>query len=271
MKGYEALEAGRRLDVHLPICARIDGRRFSRFTRGFRSPFDPYLSRSMRETCAFLVEHTHAKIGYVQSDEISLVWQAEAPGASVFFDGRVQKMCSVVAALATTKFSMTLSETHPAEVAARLPVFDARVWQVPSQEEAANALLWRAMDARKNAVSATCRAHFSAKAMHGKDQRAMREMLGTAGVDFDADIPADDRLGVFYRRNVRDAELSDDAWAAIPERHRPDTRVVTRSAVEQIPMPFFGLVKNRVGVVFRGEAPLSPSRSTPATAPRPAR
>ena len=40
MKGYEAVETARRFDVHLPIYARIDGRSFSRFTRGMARPFD---------------------------------------------------------------------------------------------------------------------------------------------------------------------------------------------------------------------------------------
>lgn len=255
MKAYEAAEAMRRLDVRLPICARIDGRRFSRFTRGFEKPFDPFLALSMRETAKHLVEVTHALVGYVQSDEISLVWQAAGETSSVFFDGRVQKMASVLAATATAVFSRHLAETHPAEVARRLPVFDARVWQVPNRVEAANVMLWRAADAMKNGVSAACRTRFSPKAMHGKDQRAMRAMLAEVGVDFDADYSAEDRLGVFYRRATRELELPISEWLSIPEGFRPASRLVTRSRVEPIPMPFFGQVTNRVEVIFDGADP----------------
>lgn len=253
MKAYEAVEAQRRLDVTLPICARIDGRRFSKFTRGFDRPFDPHMSAAMRATCAHLVEHTRALIGYVQSDEISLVWQAVGEGSSIFFDGRVQKMTSVLAAMATAHFALRLSRvsaTHAAIVEARAPVFDARVWQVPSRIEAANTLLWRAMDARKNSVSAVCRAHYSAKAMHGQGQADMREMLALKGVDFEADFSSADKWGVFYQRRVREVELTEPEWFAIPEKHRPVSRIVVRSFVEPLDIGYFGDVSDRAAVIF---------------------
>lgn len=68
MKQYEGMEASRRLLPLLPICARIDGRSFSQFTRGFAKPFDPDLARAMRETTRWIVNQTHATIGYTQSD-----------------------------------------------------------------------------------------------------------------------------------------------------------------------------------------------------------
>jgi tRNA(His) guanylyltransferase len=248
MKAYEAVEAGRRLDVTLPICARIDGRRFSRFTRGFQKPFDPDLSRAMRETCAFLVEHTHARIGYVQSDEISLVWQAEEPGSSIFFDGRVQKMCSVLAALATAKFASAMAATHPEEVAKRVPVFDARVWQVPSREEAANVLLWRSQDSRRNGVLAVGHHYLSAKQMHGKSRTGVRAMLDDMGVDF-RKFAYTDLYGEFYQRVTGELPMSEAELVVIPEKYRP-TEPVLRSFVEPIGIGYFGEVKDRVGLVF---------------------
>lgn len=253
MNGYEAAEAQRRLDVLLPICARIDGRRFSRFTRGFEKPFDSDLSEAMRATCAALVEHTHAKIGYVQSDEITLIWRADAEGSSVFFDGRVQKMCSVLAALATARFSMLLSEMHPAEVAQRMPVFDARVWQVPSEDEAANVIVWRAQDARRNAILSMGQAHLSHRQMHGLRRAAVCSDLLERGVDM-ADLPDADRFGVYCQRVTRERVLTDAEMEAIPERHRP-TGPVLRSAVERLPIGYFGDVANRTDVIFRGAAP----------------
>ncbi len=253
MKGYEAVEAQRRLDVTLPIIARIDGRRFSKFTRGMERPFDPFMSAAMRGTCADLVEHSHALIGYVQSDEISLVWQAREEGSSVFFDGRVQKMTSVLAAMATAIFSRRLSRAssaHAALVEARVPLFDARVWQVLSQVEAANTLLWRAMDARKNSVSAVCRAHYSHKAMHGQGQADMRQMLAAKGVDFEADFSPEDKWGAFYQRRRREVEMPEAEWLAIPEKHRPASRIVTRTVVERLPIGYFGDVADRVGMIF---------------------
>lgn len=246
MKGYEAA-TDVRLDTSLPICARIDGRSFSRFTRGCEKPFDSRVSGAMRAAAAYLVDHTHAKIGYVQSDEITLIWQAADTG-SIIFDGRVLKLASVCASMAAVKFYCAFGGD-------RLPAFDCRVWSVPSQTEAANVLVWRALDARKNAVSSACRAHFSAKTMHRKDQAEMREMLTTAGIDFDTHYHADDRYGVFYRRVSGEREIDDETWARIPEKNRPESRTVTRSWVDQIDMPFFAGVTNREAVIFDGASP----------------
>lgn len=81
MKAYEKSGTLAKLDPTLPICSRIDGRSFSRFTKGCEKPFDARVSGAMRAACAYLVEQTHALIGYVQSDEISLVFRATEGGA----------------------------------------------------------------------------------------------------------------------------------------------------------------------------------------------
>src|SRR5215212_3282844 len=91
MKRYESAEAGRRLMPLLPAVARLDGRAFHAFVKGLTRPFDERLSRLMIETVA--------SVGYTQSDEITLAWVPAGTDGQVFFDGRVQKMNSVLAAL----------------------------------------------------------------------------------------------------------------------------------------------------------------------------
>ena len=196
MKSYEAVEAKRRLDVHLPICARIDGRTFSSFTRGFEKPFDPIISGAMKQVCRRLVDETHAKLGFVQSDEISLIWEAEE-GSSIIFDGRVQKMASILASIATSEFTLAMQVSNPDLIAGRKPVFDCRVWQVPSRVEAANVIVWRSQDARKNSISSACRSVLSAKKMHGLDQLAMLEAMQEKGLDFHATFSDEDKYGVY--------------------------------------------------------------------------
>lgn len=83
---YEAASEFK-LDVRLPIYARIDGRAFSRFTRGMQRPFDRNLSTAMIATAAGLIERTQARIGYTQSDEISLVFLADAPHSDMLLGG----------------------------------------------------------------------------------------------------------------------------------------------------------------------------------------
>jgi hypothetical protein len=77
----------------------------------------------------------------------------------------------ILASMAAASFQHELRRacqpSDAAKLSAALPHFDARVFQLPSKVEAANALLWRAMNARKNAVTSATRAIYSAKAMHG--------------------------------------------------------------------------------------------------------
>lgn len=101
MKAYEGVEAGRRLMPLLPVLARIDGRAFHSFTRGMMRPFDADLSACMVETTVALVKETGACVGYTQSDEITLAWHSPSLAQPIWFDGRVAKMTSQLAALAT--------------------------------------------------------------------------------------------------------------------------------------------------------------------------
>lgn len=253
MKAYEAVETDRKLDPHLPIYARIDGRAFSSFTRGMERPFDAGMTDAMIATTKHLVHATHARVGYTQSDEISLVWLADAPESDVFFSGKVQKMCSVLASMAAAKFSTQIVPGYRS----RLPHFDCRVFQLPSKDEAANVFLWRAMDARKNAVSMVAQSLFLPKQLHGKDQKAMLAMIAEAGADFEA-IPVCFRRGTFIRREVIERTLTDEELARIPEAHRPNGPVA-RSDYPVIDMPAFNEVQNRVEVVFDGAMPRTKS------------
>ena len=246
MKAYEAVETGRRLDAHKPIYARIDGRSFSRFTRGMERPFDALMTDAMIETTKHLVSETHARIGYTQSDEISLVWLADTADSDVFFSGKVQKMVSVVASMAAAKFARVC----PAGFEDRLPHFDARVFQMPDRLEAANAFLWRAMDARKNAISMVAQSLFSQRQLHGINQTGMLRMIAEAGIDFDA-FDVRFRRGTFVRREVSTRLLTQDEASAIPEAHRP-TGLVTRASIVEIDMPPFNMVVNRPEVIFDG-------------------
>lgn len=87
LKAYGGVEAQRRPSGQKPICIRPDGRGFSRFSRGFDKPFDPAISAAMRAAARTLIDQTHARAAFVQSDEISLVLEAASPLASVIFDG----------------------------------------------------------------------------------------------------------------------------------------------------------------------------------------
>ena len=258
MKNYEAAETGRRFDVTLPVYARIDGRAFSGFTRGMARPFDIRMTMAMIKTTKHLVQHPHARMGYVQSDEISLVWQADGEDSDIFFSGKTQKMASVLASLAAAKFATVCPEGF----ADRLPHFDCRVFQLPSRTEAANAFLWRAMDCKKNAIAMVAQSLFSAKQLHGKRQADMHKMVAEAGVVFDC-YPVAFRLGTFLHRETSARLLTAEELARVPEKHRPDGPVL-RTSVEAVDMPEFHKVTNREAVIFEGAIPAIDIPHTPA-------
>lgn len=261
MKEYEAAETGRVWDGSLPIYARLDGRSFSRFTKGMRRPFDRRMTASMVAATAHLVAETNARIGYTQSDEISLVWLFDAPGSEPLFGGKVHKLTSVLSAMATAAFNAALPQHFGEEgeaLARHLAHFDARVFELPSKIEAANVFLWRSMDAKKNAVSMAARAMYSHKELHGADQARMREMLADKGVKFD-EYPSQFKWGTWVQRVNYTRPFTADELDRIPEAHRPPSgQLVTRSEVREVDMPEFRAVANRVEVIFDRATPCSP-------------
>lgn len=255
MKAYEKQEAGRRFMPLLPVYARIDGKGFSKFTKGLERPYDERMSRCMIETTKYLVKETNALIGYTQSDEISLAWYSDSVDSQIFFDGKIQKMVSVLASMATVKFNDMILDILP-EKSDRFACFDARVFQLPSKMELTNTFLWREQDATKNAISMAARAHFSHKELHGKSGSEMQEMMWNAGTNFN-DYPAFFKRGTFVQRVLEERFLTEEELSRIPEKHREEavSEPVTRSAIVEMDMPRFGSVTNRVGVVFDGEEP----------------
>lgn len=254
MKDHERRETGRKFFVTLPVYARIDGRGFSKFTKGMTRPFDQRMTDAMIEVTRYLVKETHATIGYVQSDEISLVWMAADHESDIFFNGKTQKMTSVLASMAAAKMAQVIRGWAPYED--RLPNFDARVLQLPNTTEAANMFLWRALDAQKNAVSMACRAEYSSKQMHGKGQREMLEMVEAKGVNYSA-YPDAFRKGTFVRRVRVERELTADELAKIPAHLQNGDVIVTRSEVSVVKnVPPFQRVANRTEFIFSGADPV---------------
>lgn len=252
MKLYEQMEAGRKLMPGLPICVRVDGRAFHTFTRGMKRPFDIDMSQAMIETMKYLVEQTDACIGYVQSDEISLVLSdTKAP----MFDGKIAKLNSVIASIATAKFNEVIHKTYPNKP---LAFFDCRCWNVPSRTEAVNNILWREFDATKNSISMAARSVYSDAQLLGKNGSEKQDMLMEKGINWN-DYPVFFKRGTYARRVVISRKFTDEELSELPEHHEarnnPDL-LITRSSIEVIDMPIFTKVMNRNEVVFDGAMPM---------------
>lgn len=258
MKLYEGMEAGRRLMPLLPVLARIDGRAFHSFTRGMRRPYDDDLSDAMADTTKALVRETGACMGYTQSDEITLAWHASNSKSQIWFDGRVAKMTSQLAAQATLIFYRLVVRRMDPKYAERLPTFDARVWNVPNRTEGANVFLWREWDATKNSVTMAAFAYYSHKALLGKNSPQKHDMLHAKGVNWN-DYPAFFKRGTYVQRRLTREPFTAEELDLLPPKHAARTNpalVVERSECSILQMPPLGTVVNREAVIFEGAEPV---------------
>jgi tRNA(His) guanylyltransferase len=150
---------------------RLDGRAFHSYTRGLDRPYDQQLMDDMAKTAEHLCSEIQgAKLAYTQSDEISiLLTDFESIKTEAWFDGNVQKMVSISAAMATAKFN----ELRPGKLA----LFDSRVFVIPDPVEVGNYFVWRQQDATRNSISMAAQAKFFPRQLHLKSSNEMQEML----------------------------------------------------------------------------------------------
>lgn len=194
---------------------RVDGKAFHQYTKGLNRPFDSGLMEDMNKTAEFLCQNIQgAKFAYVQSDEISiLVTDYDEISTHAWFDANLQKMASIAASLATARFNqlrMSRSCWEGNDVDGyldaddlqkfKLAMFDARVFQIPYQEEVVNYFIWRQQDATRNSISSVAQAYFSDKELHGKKTNQMQDMLMLEkGINWNDFTPREKRGSVIHK------------------------------------------------------------------------
>ena len=166
---------------------RIDGNAFHTLTKGMKFPFDKDLTDLMDKVCLTLCESIQgAKFGFVQSDEINiLLTDLDDIKTEAWFNGNIQKMCSVSAAIATATFneySHTLFDNN--NLTRRLAYFDSRVFTIPDPEEVVNMFIWRQQDATRNSISSAAQSVYSHKELERKNSNELQEMLHRKGINW---------------------------------------------------------------------------------------
>lgn len=197
MKQYEA-SFDFTLPSGSPVILRLDGHAFSKFTSHFCRPFDQRIHDAMIAACTdLLVYFPSATVAYTQSDEITLVFPAGVQG----FNERIQKLSSLAASYCSVRFNAHLAAFLDANPEPKVKDsaferigtahFDARLYAVPSAEEALNCVLWRCRnDAVRNSVGAFARTMYSTKEMHGKTTQDLLEMMRNEKcVNFEEAVP----------------------------------------------------------------------------------
>jgi len=256
-KAYENIETSRTLIPTLPIIARIDGKSFHTFTKGLKRPYDEGMSQLMVETTKALVGTTHARIGYTQSDEITLVFHADSFDSETYFNGRTFKLVSVLASIATATFNSLKSEYIPIKKDV-LAYFDCRVWNVPNKMEAVNCLIWRERDATKNSISMAAQSVFSHAQLMNKNGSEMQEMLFRQGINWN-NYPTFFKRGTYVGKRHLSRKLTSEELSSLPPMHdarKNPNMVVTRSWVDALDMPVLAYVLNPIDVIFEGMVPL---------------
>lgn len=219
MKGYEK-DYESILPIGLPKIIRVDMRAGHTFCKQFDRPFDDVFSYAM--VCAaedLAKEIPGARLAYTQSDEISVLLtdfsNPEQPHC--LFNGRIQKIASVAASIATLGFNRGFAEIVAAMKARGEHVdcyeeklwkaqFDARIFCLPSIEEVMNYFRWRVVDARRNSVSMIARKYFDQSALMHKNMDEVVYMLEHNGpcVDIEEDYPNSKRLGIMIAKSIEE-------------------------------------------------------------------
>jgi len=256
MKSYEKMFGGQKLIPLLPAMIRLDGVSFHTFTKGLRRPYDERLSKIMVETTKFLVKETNARIGYTQSDEISLLLYSDSYDSQIYFDGKISKIMSVLPARASVFFNSLLKEAIP-EKADKAPVFDCRAWSLPNKMEAMNALLWREKDATRNSISMAAQSMYSATQLHGKSSSIKQEMMFQKGVNWN-DYPSFFKRGTYIQRREAELAFSTEELSKLPAKHaahvNPDLKI-KRSYISEVELLPLSKIENNIEVLFDGAEP----------------
>jgi len=186
MKEYE--RAGL-YDPCAPCVMRLDGHSFTKWTRGFTKPFDPRLHAVFVSTCEDLLRYfTESTTVYTQSDEITLVF----PRGFTMYNGRAQKICSISAGYTSARFNHHLSAL-PNVPSGKIgtAVFDCRVFNVPSEAELLNNILWRCRhDCCRNSKNMFARQYISQKQLqHVTSDQQVHLVKEKCDVDYDTLVP----------------------------------------------------------------------------------
>lgn len=186
---------------------RLDGKAFHTYTRGLNKPFDKGLFEDIDAAIiAMLPQFQGAVFAYTQSDEISvLLTDFAQPTTSAWFDGNLQKMCSVAASIITAEFNKYRMVRQLAHVFASntnikvsellLANFDARVFTIPDRTEVMNYFIWRNQDCSRNSVSMVAQSLFSHKELQSKSTADMHNMIHGAGKNWATDYADGEKNG----------------------------------------------------------------------------
>jgi len=254
MKIYESQLTKQTLIPGLPILVRLDGKNFSKFTKGLERPFDERLSKLMVETTKYLVKETNANAGYTGSDEITLVYYTSDYKIQPFYNGKIYKIITDLAAMCSVFFYSKLGEYLP-EKENIIIRFDARVWNTPTLIEATNSFLDREYATTKNSISIAAETLYSPNELKYKNGSEKQEMMFQKGVNWN-DYPSFYKRGTYIQKKIKEDKLDIEDIELLPEKHaarqNPDM-IIKRNVIVELDLPPLSKIKNKVDVLIFGK------------------
>lgn len=248
MKKYEKADCGGVVfSGERPILARLDGKAFHAWTKhmGLDRPFDTNLDNARRRSTLALMGESGAVVGHCQSDEISLVWHYPDPKSQPYMGGKLQKLVSVLASYLTVQFNAQFASGPYA-------IFDCRVWEVPTLDDAVQYVSWRQADAYRNAVTMAAQCHYSHSELLNKNTDTKLAMLAAKHIT-QADFPDRFWYGSLFVRETRVGKFSPDEIENLPPMHNarrnPDLEV-TRSVITEKNFGNVLFLDSPVGALF---------------------
>lgn len=232
MKIYEK-ELEQNILPYFGFIVRLDGKNFSKFTKGFRKPFDNVFETSMIWTMNDMITKFNARTGYTHSDEITIIFSSvctkeefeKGENKSTHeYNGRIMKLCSIFASYCVNRFSYHLrnlteknkgfyKDAHIEKINGCEYSFDARIIVFPEdkQYEYVNHMIWRSIyDCYRNCISAYAQKYFSHKEIDGKTTKDMLQMLNDKYELKEEDIPIFHKHGVYGKRELYKIEVEID-------------------------------------------------------------
>ena len=200
MKDYEVYSS-LKIPKNSKIIVRLDGRSFHSLARdlNLEKPYDENFYQVISKVCEDLFEEFSPLFVYAFSDEISLLLD------SIPFDGRVEKIDSVIASFAASSFVMHYNVQFK-----KPPAFDSRIIPV-SDEDILKYFKWRQDESWRNCVNSYGISFLKSKysnseandRINGMNQSDVHELLFQNGINLN-DVDTYKKRGIgIYRKNKK--------------------------------------------------------------------
>lgn len=183
------------------IVIRLDGRSFHKLAKDLElvKPYDDNFYEVMSEVCRDLFEEFSADFAYTFSDEISLLLN------NVPFDGRIEKINSIMASFASSSFVMHYNREFK-----KPPAFDSRIIPI-NDGDIFDYFKWRQDESWRNCVNSHGIAYLKSKypnteandKINGMKLSDIHEFLFENGINLN-DVETYKKRGIaVYRKNKK--------------------------------------------------------------------